>query len=301
MSVETPKPQLEIDSSLMNLFDKSMLQSAFWTADTFADVTHQAGYTGMEWHPVRGIRAGIQVNHGRISSDVNDSIRSLHQSWRSEKNLKEVWQHPNRPLAAISYVLLPERVSSLQDLSRLQTKLGKKLPIVLYPDEKNSGADMHFAEKLFQPLPEVMRDWGVKTPGDLIAEAGLRRYTGSCLDLFHMREAAESGDLNPWEKTLPQLLSYTKEIHVAAGRTDIKQEHIDTMQELEDIKTGRGDSDMLKMLSLIRESNWTGRVVTEIPAASLHALRSKNHQPISVKYLIEDHKRIVGNLQAMLG
>lgn len=202
-----------------------------------------------------------------------------------------------------SYIMFPERVNSIEGLERLQRILGRELPIVLYPSnpEEESGTDRRFSEKLFQPTPEVMYNWGVKTVEELIGEANKRGYSGFCLDLFHIRgEDIEGVGLNPWQETLPQLLPHTKEIHISAGRGDIRQKRIDTKQELEDLLKGKGDSELLDIIRLIRESKWTGQVVTEIPAVSLHNIRTKRGLFASVKDLIHDHRKIVGNIQDML-
>lgn len=303
MTVEVTRPSVEVDSSIGNLFDKSILYTAAWPVEAFVDTIQKSGYRGLEWHPLRGIFAGAQMSLGLVSKHSKDAVRSLHQSYRSEKSLREAWHHPNRSLAMISYVLLPERVSSLNDLERLQRVVGRELPVVLYPENpgEESGTSRKFAEKTFQPTPEVMHRWNVKTVEELATEAYKRGYTGLCVDLFHMRaqNVGEIG-LSPWQETLPQLLPHAQEIHVAVGRTDIKQGQIDTEQELRDLLSGRGDSELLEMLRMIRESKWTGRIVTEIPAFALHAVRASRSTFSSVNDLIEDHRRIVGNIQDLL-
>ncbi len=147
-----------------------------------------------------------------------------------------------------------------------------------------------------------MHEWQVTNPEELTAEAERRGYTGLCLDLFHMRAVdAEGSGLNPWQETLPRLLPMAKEIHVAAGRVDIKQGHIDTECELRELLAGQGRTDIIPMLKAIRDEGWQGRIVTEIPAAALHSLRLDRHVSTSIKDLIEDHRRIVSTIQNILG
>lgn len=295
----------EVNVSAMSLFDKSTLYTAFLPMGSLVNIAKESGYGGFEWHPLRGTVSGLQVNSGLIGKDSKDAIVSLHQSWRSEKSLAEALKHPNRSLATIAYVILPERIASLNDLEHLQKVLGKKLPVVLYPSlpDEESGTERDFGEKIFQPYADIMARWGVKTVDELISEAYKRGYTGFAIDLFHMRRPNIDGvGLNPWQETLPQLLPHTKEVHISAGRTDLHyvKGMPDTESELKGLLDSKGDTELLQMLRAIRESGWKGRVVTEIPAIALHQLRREAGQSSSIKTLIQDHRKIVGNIQDIL-
>lgn len=297
--------EIEIGSSIMSMFDASTIYTAAWPVRAFADITNEAGYNGgLEWHPVRGMLAGIQVKSGLVNLYEKESIQSLHQSWREEKSLGDVLHHPNKPLALISYVLLPERVKSLNDLQQLQETVGRELPVVLYPPSKlgeESGTDRNFGEKLFQPTAEIMQAWNVRSVSELIGEMTPRGYTGLCLDLFHMRRPYDTEvNLDPWQETLPQLLPYTKEIHVAAGRVDIGQDRIDTEAELRDLLQGTVTTEMSHMLQEIAKTNWTGRVVTEVPAMALHQNRKNAGRFTTINQLVADHKQLVTNIHALL-
>ncbi|MBP9816309.1 hypothetical protein KBD09_03695 [Candidatus Woesebacteria bacterium] len=303
MISEGQRPPIEIYSANGNLFDQSTLITALLPAHGLVDMIKEAGYAGFEWHPLRGLVGAEQLNRGLVSRYVTDAIGSLHQSYRREANLGEAWRHPNRKLAMISYALLPERIASLDDLEKIQQIVGRELPIVLYPShpDEESGTSRPFTQKMFQPSSDVMQQWGVHTAGELINETYRRGYTGFCLDLLHMRrEAIDDVGLSLWQETLPELLPHTQEIHISAGRFDQAQIPVDSQQELQDLMAGRGDSDLLRMLEEVRESGWSGRVVTEIPAASLRSLRSPKSPFSSIKDLVDDHKRIVGNVQDIL-
>ncbi len=297
-----PRPQsVEIASSVMNLFDKSTLYTAFWPVHAFADTIQEAGYAGLEWHPVR-LAGGVQLMAGLVSEDTKDAIRSLHQSWRSEKSIGEVFRHPNRALAAVSYVLLPERIASLDALERLQHVLGRQMPVVLYPSEPHelSGTDRPFGEKLFQPGAEIMEKWHIDSVDGLMIEAKRRGFTGFALDLFILRVIGKQGTRFPaWQDALRQLLSFTQEIHVSAGRVDIPAPNIDTIQELRELLAGKGNSELLQMLRTIASSGWRGRIVTEIPAIALASLRRERGPHASFNNLIEDHKQVVSTIQTI--
>ena len=171
MRAEVPRLHREIDTANGNLFDISTFYTALLPAHAMVDGIKEAGYRGFEWHPLRfPILSGAQMNSGLISEGVKDAVVSLHQSYRSEKSLGEALHHPNRALAVVSYLVLPERVASLDDLERIQKGVGRELPVVLYParEGEESGTERLFGEKTFQPLPEVMQQWGVATPEELI-------------------------------------------------------------------------------------------------------------------------------------
>lgn len=293
-------PAAEISTSLQNFFDSSTIYAAFWPVNRFAWFTKETGYQGLEWHPTRLI-AGLQMNFGLVKPREKLSIIAGHQSFRSEKTLAQALAHPNRILAVYSFLVLPERIKSLNDLQKLQQVVGRKLPMVLYPSHpgEESGTARPFAEKTFQPAPEVMKMWGIKTPQELAEKMKQFGYTGLCLDLFHFRRPGKS-NLNPWQETLPKLLPHTQEIHISAGRIDMQNKGIDTLEELKDLLSGKGVSELARILGTIKELGWSGRVVTEIPASALHQLRASGGKYLSVSALIEDHRKIVATLEDLL-
>jgi hypothetical protein len=301
MNPENRQP-IEVHSSLMNLFDKSILYTTGWPVGAFIDTIHEAGYLGLEWHPIRNLLAGSQMNMGLVSGETKKSITSLHQSWRSERSFAEAVRTKN-PFIVAFYVVLPERVQSLNDLERLQKVLGHELPVVLYPNKpwEESGTTRPFAQKMFQPTPEVMRDWGTRNVEELIGQMYQRNYTGFCLDLYHMRDRSEyGGGIHQWQDTLPFLLPHTQEIHVSAGRVDRELPHVDSLEELKSLLHPNQESELTQMLDLIRKLGWKGKVVTEVPALGLHHVRAKSHSFSSVSNLIDDHRQIVERIQSIL-
>lgn len=294
MSKETQGP--EINTSIGNFLDvASPMATTLSPIELINTKAKEAGYTGLEWHPVRFL-CGIQVRLGLITQKGKDAIMSAHQSYRAEKSFAEAIKHPNRNLAMVSYFILPERESSVKNLKQLQRLLRKKIPVVLYPSNKTEAAvsTASFAEKLFQPNPEVMEQWSIDSPEELISETYTRGYTGLCLDLFHFREQGNP-DLNPWQETLPQLLPHTKEIHISAGREDVKTSHnIDTTSELKDLLLGTKNTDLTRILRYISSQNWNGLLVTEIPAFSIRGTLKPTIN------LVEAHRQITTNIKELL-
>lgn len=300
MSPERPRlrSDSEIVTSAMHLLDRSTLYMLFLPLEYWGKIARESGYRGFQWHPIRIGLPAIQLARGALSWQAKDSIRSGHQSSRNETNPLQVWRHPNRSLAAISFVTLPDQLASLNNLERLQNVVGRKLPVVLYPPHRKgeeSGTQRPFGEKLVQPTPEIMRMWGVKTVQQLIEEVSRRGYTGFCLDLLHMREIGKP-DLSPWQETLPKLLSFTEEIHVSAGRTDVAYRPglvgVDSKAELNDLHSGQRKTELSHILMAIRDLRWHGRIVTEIPASSIKAALGSKGQFLSPRTLTAEHRQI---------
>lgn len=288
------KSPIEIDAAILNFFDKAFIQTFFWSMADIQKFLQKTGYEGVEWHPLRAALVGQQVQLGLLSHKQKEIIRSLHQSFRTEKSWAKILKHPSPMQAAASYILLPETYSSLPLLQRLQARLGKQMPIVTYPSAQTTQFQLNhlFAEQLFQPTAEVLKDWEINKIADLPDKFRQNGYTGLCLDLFHWRR--QPSILLPWQETLPLLLPYIKEIHLAVGRTDISQRLIDSEQELRDLITGQQKSEIWPILSIIRQNGWQGRIVTEIPAV---ALRAFSANPTSWTQFQENHRRLVANVR----
>lgn len=298
MSKETGSA-LTVSSSVGNFFDTSTLYTLAWPVEKFATTAERSGYSGLEWHPLR-LLSGLQIKSGLLTRQGRDAITSGHQSFRSEKSLREAWNHPNRLLAVASYGVLPERVKSLDDLEQLQKAVGKRLSMVLYPEYEGeeSGTDRPFAQKTFQPTPEVMQRWDVNTPEELIREMYRRGYTGLCLDLYHFRGEG-AVNLLPWQETLPKLLPHTTEIHVSAGRVDMPTDTIDTNAELKDLLDGTNKTELPQILQTIKDVGWNGYVVTEIPAAAIHFL-DRHGRFIPPSTLEGRHRAITSTIKGIL-
>lgn len=297
----------EVDCSLANLFDKSTLYSAILPASAYVDIIKEAGYRGLEWWPFRAV-GNKQMEMGLVSQDTKNAVLSLHQSFRGERSFKEAWRSPKRFISLASYIFLPERVASLNNLERLQTVIGRELPIVLYPgkDAEESGNNRKFYSTCFQPTSEVMERWNVRNVLSLATEAQLALYGRPedkvfCVDLAHLRARALGQNaeytLNPWQETLPELLNYTQEIHISVGRLDMPYDY--TRSELKDLLKGTQETEIVAMLKLIKWCGWKGRIVTEIPAIALHDLHD-NSRFLPISTLIQDHKEIVNNIKSWM-
>lgn len=294
---------IKFNFSMQNMVDSSTLWSLLAPMELYSAIAGKAGYSGLEYLPFR--IPHTQLKTGLLSKKALSSVRSAHQSFRTEKNLPGVRSHRNPKLAAQAYVTLPEKVASLKDLEKLQKALGKELPVVVYPPNEWMGETRPeifeiLENKLIQPAPELLGAWKTKTLEEFIRET-LNRGFGLCLDLFHIRRQVSQGfqtQFGPWQEVLPALLPYTREIHLGVGRSDF-QGPFDSMQELRDIYSGERKTDIVPMLELIKDSGWTGPIVTEIPATSVKNLVSDSRFT-TPNILISAHKQIVGSLRNIM-
>ena len=300
------EPKTEIAFSMQNLLDKSTIWSLMVPTKYYANLAIKAGYDGIEYFPNR-IFPDIQGRTGRFSDFAKKSIRSGHQSWRSEKTFQEAKRHSNPSLAILAFFLLPERNSSLKHLKKLQEEIGD-IPLVIYPphlwkDEKNHPPIFKdLSTKLVQPAPELLEHWGVNNLQEFIKETSRMGYDGLCLDTFHLRRFPTQGTkskFEDWKDILPLLLPHTKEIHIGVGRDDFKS-NFDSMAELKDLYFNKRETDIIPILETIRDFGWKGLITTEIPSKSLRSLIPKKPNIITPQMIVFTHRRIVENLSEVM-
>lgn len=287
--------KVEVSFSMQNMVDVSTLWAFIAPVEMYSAVAKRAGYSGIEYFPFRVPH--IQVRTGLITNGALKSITSAHQSFRTEKTLKEVRNHPNPKLAAQAYVTMPEKFASLKDLEKLQKELGHKLPVVVYPpnewmSETRPAIFNKLANKLIQPAPEL-----IEALGQNMEKADKFGYK-LCLDLFHIRRNVTQifeSQFGRWQDVLPVLLPKTKEIRLDVGRNDLNGP-FDSMQELKDIYSNERKTDIVPMLEAIRDFGWTGPIVTEIPATSAKNLIS-NAKLATPSMIVRVHSQIVENIK----
>ena len=297
------KAEIKVNFSMLNLLDTSTLWGIIAPIEMYATIAKKSGYAGIEYFPYRVPH--LQMKKGLVTNNGVNSITSAHQSFRTEKDFEAVRKHPNPKLAAAAYITMPEKFASLKDLEKLQRELGHKIPVVVYPPNEWLGEKRPYIferldNKLIQPAPELLGAWGIQTTKQFINKIKNSDYK-LCLDLFHIRRQVTQGfhtQFSRWQEVIPALLPYTKEVHLAVGRSDF-QGPFDSAQELKDIYSGERKTDIVPMLELIREFGWTGSIVTEIPATSAKNLIS-NSKIATPSLLIQVHKQIVANINEIM-
>lgn len=304
-----PNSETEINFSMQNMLDSATFYAAFFPIETYKRIAQQAGYQRIEYFPWRFL-PNWQAFTRTITKETLSAIGSAHQSFRSERTIREVLAHPKRGLATMAFLALPERNASLKNLHNLQEKIrlttGEEIPLVVYPPHEHEGEKIpplfnKLTNKLLQPTPDFFTRWGVKTIDELIATAVHKGYSGFCLDLLHLREKGSQGEqFPPWRKTLPKLLPHTAEIHVSVGRRDFQLEGSDSFRELTDLYTDSRKTEIVTILETIRDFGWKGPVVTEIPGSSLREVLSTKTLLVKPKDFIAAHQEIVNTLKGIL-
>jgi len=296
----------EINFSMQNLLDETILGAVFAASspiELHVALAKRAGYQGVEFFPF--IIPDIQIRTRLYDPSVFlDSVRSAHQSWRSEKTFGEVRKHPRPQAALFAYVTIEEKVASLKTLKRLQDILGESLPMVVFPvdewrGERGNETFIQLKRKLVQPTPELLRLWKVRTPEEFWQKARSMGFSGICLDLYHIRRLPVEGEVGfgHWSEVVPSFLPFTREIHLGVGRRDFRG--VDSQKELEDLYTGEGKTDISKILELIKNNRWKGPVVTEIPVVGIRDLLGINRF-VTPQEIVRVHQRIVENLKGMI-
>lgn len=270
--------------------------SFFMPLEIMVNKAKTLGYDGIQYIPIRFF-ASLQVKTGLVSKDALRGILCAEQSYRSEKSISQVLKHRNKKLAAMAYIGMEEKLSSLETLHKLQRLKTSWLPLVVYPPdtwEINHPKYNELKSVHFQPTPEHVSEWNLKNPDELLMKANDFGIYSFCLDTYHLRRTPIRGNqyLWNWRELLPKLLPDTTVIHIGAGRNDFSG--IDSMGELYDLIFRTEITEIWPILRLIKRNwdnniAWSKIIVTEIPANSITKVANLNFNTV--------HSRITENLR----
>lgn len=295
---------IRFGESNLNYFGKHFPWSVAWPVKTFMQNMRKAGGEAMQWHPLEGILspvAGAQFRLGVVSDYELAWIDSMHQSIRNEKNIAGKY-NPNRLIATVTTLSLPETKHSFDDMHRIQDlKGGHRLPVVVYPDTMPREIKQHnpFGELSWQPNNTSIRHYKAESFADLWEKAqtdGISQITPDTTKL--LEEGAEV--LRPVVKVLPLMLENADSLHLSVGRIDSNT--IDkkaTMRDLRALYYGNDyQATIVKMLKLIKDEGWKGTMYLEVPVDALYELHREAGEKMryfSPKQVVQDKKRIFTN------
>ncbi|HUV72286.1 MAG TPA: hypothetical protein VMW25_04700 [Clostridia bacterium] len=269
-------------------------------------LVEKTGSDGAEVMPTPWLT--IEVGSG-LAVIEESGIIAGHLSPREKREPQVIWREiieMVKPSNLRSSLVFAESTRSYQTLVKIQKELkektGRELPTVFYPTapdcpwERNEEEAGKFSQVLFQPCPEVVELWGVRSVEDLLAEMRRRHYTGICYDTLHARLVPELSD---WRRSLlyPDFLEKVKEIHISAGRIDIAQAEIDIMEELEGLFHPEKETELNWILWELYNHGWRGRVVIEVLYRALARRRGK--RLLTSEQLREDYRAIIANVRGI--
>ncbi len=246
-------------------------QAVAWPVSEHLRVATSAGLNGVELWPQR-FGPAFELRFNLLSDREKAGVTSVHQSFRGpvKSGLASLGLSP----------FLPEINDSLKGLEAIYEQVGD-VPAVLYKEavHANYVSGSSYSLKQIQTDPETAYAWGIQPSKDSAEAAGqyinsafLRQFNGIVIDTTHIRRPSKSGQENPlsdWEKSIPVLLPYVKEIHVGAGRTDFQTEEESSAEILDLLNGGANDTEVVRMLRFIADKGWKGLIVLEFRPSSI--------------------------------
>lgn len=289
--------QNEYSIATASQLDPATAYSVAWPISEHVDVSSRAGFEGnIELWPQR-FGPSIELKFEMLTSNTKKKIKSVHQS--------PVGLSRGKPLASQlqAAVLLPRLNTSLKSLENIRDQVGD-VPAVLFRETPLSYMrESSFSYKQIQTDPETAAAWSISSGLDsataariYVEKAKLNLFDGIVIDTHHIRrrnsKTLERNPLSDWEKSIPELLPYCKEVHVGVGRADYPDMAEKANLELRDLLNGgRNSSEIVRMLRFIADSGWAGIVVVELrPSAIKKDYKKKIF--LSPNDLVDSYQRI---------
>lgn len=299
---QPPVPPVQIVFAMESLATAASPWVMFTPLGRICEMARQAGYDGIEYFPIRFIPAW-QVFFGQPSITTLPWILAAQQSFRSERNLVEVLNHPNTLAALLAFVMLPERELSLKHLLELQKlKAWPTLPLLINPhhewlEEPQYELWPQLEVRLYQTAPELLGRWHIKTAAEFV-EAVHDKHAHISLDTYHLRRAPTQGfttRFEPWEEAFKAILRHARQIRLSF-RADSK----DSFDEVWDLYLGttRFHTPLWDMIAMIAESEWQGQLVVQVASNVAKTVIKGNNLPVWPGELTSFHRRIVDNLRS---
>ena len=259
--------------------------------DAFVSDVKSAHLDGLSWHPLRYQDLLIELHKG-ASPEFFDMVRCSEQSFAS-RPAQRYGTDPESLTSHLVRVVMPFAEESLSHLLLLEIASGKELPVTLYPSLVPKRFLPKFKERLFQPTIVEMDYFGAHDYVELIDKSLVtdrkdEGFTGFAIDLKHIRRAGTNSLAN-WKDTLPGLLTYTPEIHVGLGRTDVGHRNYsmetDDRTELKDFLLGK-ECELARMLMLVRDNAGVDRAKIEaLPGEVVRACNEIGLCTLTRRYL----------------
>lgn len=225
------------------------------------------GYNGFEVQPPRSIfPIGFQLRFS-LPNPEKYFIKSLHQSFRSERWPWQWITHQRKKDALKAYILFNYRPDSPKDLRRIMKNLGHEIPVVLYPSHPGEKpvTRFDFQEMLIQPSLGWMQTHWISNPKDYIEAIRRHGFHGLAIDTAHVQSCQKYMHV-PTEFLIKSWFSYIYEVHISLSR------------EVGD------DQETHRILEILKDYGYYGLYVVET---------APNPNPNFHKKIVDDLQRIL--------
>lgn len=248
----------------------SPLQAVTWGADQHHEYVDTVGADGIEWMPVRG-RMRLEAEIGRKS--MTGLVTSLHASFRTA-TVGDVVKGHESP-RELKFIAALSQLGDSYPLVTMQSRVGYKLPIVVYPNEQEvngSRSSNHaprqvdyrlwrqiFAGTRFQPTAELLHNWQVLSSSGAIAMEGMKAAMAAhgldavCFDTYHWTSERGGHVMPDWSSSLPSIAAdgTLQEMHICPARTDMGGDD----RQLQQILRGHiAETEIGDMIASVREN-----------------------------------------------
>lgn len=266
-------------------------------------IAEEAGYTGTAIMPTH--RIGHEMN-GDLPPETTRFILAGNQSFRGEKGLREVLQHPSPLLALKVFLTLPHNTESLKTLKIMQQKrkgLGlPAMPVTLQtPEEAQKKEAEELTRKGLILTPDNYKQLGLTPFANLPGDLKQKGIDGLALDTYQMRRQSKS-PLAKYQKSIPALWENTSIVVFGLGREDLPTDYGNfSHHDLSDLYHGNKNGEIYKVLDRMREQmQSTGHVptfVVQIPEPGLRVLTEAGGDIVTTEKAVEVHARVLKNLR----
>jgi hypothetical protein len=253
------------------------------SAEQHREIARAIGVDGIELLALRS-RLMAQARLGIGAEALKSTVMSQHQSYRGH-------MIPNSFMQTAEVIGMPRVGTSLKTMRRVQSIIGHKLPVVVYPTEQQPTNKRHpwsvdyklwkgiFAQIRWQPTAEALNARSLLSHKQQSAARNIRIFgdeTGidkTVLDTHKWPLERDGLSMPAWELTLPELVKSGDcvEMHVCPARTDLGG---DTDQLELILNGGITGTEIGDMLNCVRENVSAGDifdVVLELPHQAIGA------------------------------
>lgn len=272
---------------------------ACWGNKKITELADRLSYDSVEFLPLRGAAKDV-INNIEVVASL-EKIKSGHVHFNPYATSFQVLTRkpdPLRPGKKLGWynLLFAEPNTSINALRMLE-RVFTDFPVVTYPykvDNKKPYGE--YKNPWVQTHPAVFND--ESTADDLIRQVRKGEYKGVVWDIYHALEATEFGKrpLKDWSTSLGRLLEagVLREIHISPGRIAEKDPSIDDIKWLRALISHDYDSDIGKMIKLIKDSGQNIPFVAEISVLSL--IKNRLVSPKAILRTTADLQEIHGSI-----